>query len=69
MRDNRKRIVGFALKSWLPSVYEGQPSSRFGGLMSYGADLADTYRRVAWYVDKILKGTKPRSPGAAAHAV
>jgi putative tryptophan/tyrosine transport system substrate-binding protein len=70
MRDNQKRIVGFALKSRLPSVYEGQATAvDAGGLMSYGADLADTYRRVAWYVDKILNGTKPRTPGAAAHAV
>ncbi len=69
MRDNRKRIVGFALKSRLPSMYANRERVEAGGLMSYGADLADTYRRVAWYVDKILKGTKPRSPGAAAHAV
>jgi ABC-type uncharacterized transport system substrate-binding protein len=58
MGANRKRIADFAIKSRLPSV-----SSRAyvdaGGLMSYGADLADSYRRVAIYVDKILKGAKP----------
>jgi putative ABC transport system substrate-binding protein len=59
MRPNRKRIVGFALKSRLPSVYTGRGYVEAGGLMSYGADLADGYRRVAIYVDKILKGAKP----------
>src|SRR5215510_2169641 len=59
MRPNQKRIVGFALKSRLPSTYIGRASVEAGGLMSYGRDLADSYRRVAWYVDKILKGTKP----------
>ena len=58
MGANRKRIADFAIKSRLPSV-----SSRAyvdtGGLMSYGADLADSYRRVAYFVDKILKGAKP----------
>jgi len=58
MGANRKRIADFAIKSRLPSV-----SSRAyvdaGGLMSYGADLADSYRRVAYYVDRILKGAKP----------
>jgi len=56
---NQKRIVGFALKSRLPSMYIGRESVEAGGLMSYGADLADSYRRVAVYVDKILKGAKP----------
>jgi putative tryptophan/tyrosine transport system substrate-binding protein len=59
MRPNRKRIVGFALKSRLPSVYSSSEGVEAGGLMSYGADLADGYRRVAIYVDKILKGAKP----------
>ena len=59
MRPNRKRIVGFALKSRLPSMYTSRASVEAGGLMSYGADLADSYRRVAIYVDKILKGAKP----------
>jgi putative ABC transport system substrate-binding protein len=58
-RDNRKRIAGFALKSRLPSVYNNRAAVEVGGLMSYGADLADSYRRIATYVDKILKGAKP----------
>ena len=48
MRPNQKRIVGFALKSRLPSTYTGRASVEAGGLMSYGADLADNYRRVAY---------------------
>ena len=56
---NQKRIAGFALKSRLPSVFGSREAVDAGGLMSYGADLADSYRRVAIYVDKILKGAKP----------
>jgi putative tryptophan/tyrosine transport system substrate-binding protein len=59
LRVNQKRIVGFALKSRLPSVYSRREDIEAGGLMSYGADVADSYRRVAYYVDKILKGAKP----------
>ena len=59
MNANQKRIVGFALKSRLPSMYSSRESVDAGGLMYYGADLADSYRRVATYVDKILKGAKP----------
>jgi len=59
MGANGKRIVGLALKSRLPSVYTNREYVNAGGLMSYGADLADSYRRVATYVDKILKGAKP----------
>ena len=59
MRPNQKRIVGFALKSRLPSVYDSRGYVEAGGLMSYGVDFADSYRRVAYYVDRILKGAKP----------
>ncbi len=59
MYANGKRIVGFALKSRLPSMYQNREAVDAGGLLSYGADLADSYRRVASYVDKILKGAKP----------
>jgi len=51
--------VDFALKSHLPSVYSSRGAVDAGGLMSYGVDFADSYRRVAYYVDKILKGAKP----------
>ncbi|MBM2804745.1 MAG: ABC-type uncharacterized transport system, periplasmic component [Deltaproteobacteria bacterium] len=59
MNANQKRIVAFALKSRLPSVYSGTQYVDAGGLMSYGADLAESYRRVAYFVDRILKGAKP----------
>ena len=59
MRPNEKRIVGFALKSRLPSMYQSREGVDAGGLMYYGADLADSYRRVAYFVDRILKGAKP----------
>src|SRR5262245_49541347 len=59
MRPNRKRIVDFALKRRLPSVYSNREDVEAGGLMSYGSDFADSYLRVAWYIDKILKGAKP----------
>jgi putative ABC transport system substrate-binding protein len=59
MRPNQKRIAGFALKSRLPSVSSSEEFVDAGGLMSYAADDADNYRRVAIYVDKILKGAKP----------
>ena len=57
--DYGKRIASFALKSRLPSTYAYRADVDAGGLMYYGADLADSYRRVAYYVDRILKGAKP----------
>ena len=59
MLANAKRIAGFALNSRLPSMYVNRQMAEAGGLMSYGTDAADSYRRVAYYVDKILKGAKP----------
>ena len=56
---NQKQTTGFALKSRLPSMYGARERVEAGGLMSYAADQADIYRRVAYYVDRILKGTKP----------
>jgi len=59
MNANRKRIVGFALKSRLPSVHSNSEAVDAGGLMYYGADQTESYRRVAYFVDRILKGAKP----------
>jgi putative ABC transport system substrate-binding protein len=55
----RKRIVELAGKYRLPAIYFQKEFVDEGGLMSYGADFTDLYRRAAVYVDKILKGTKP----------
>jgi putative tryptophan/tyrosine transport system substrate-binding protein len=59
MNANRERIANFAIKSRLPSVFSDKATVDAGGLMFYGADLSHIYRRVATYVDKILKGAKP----------
>ena len=59
INNNQKRIAAFALKSRLASMYAIREAVDAGGLMYYGADEADSYRRVAYYVDKILKGAKP----------
>ena len=55
----QKRIADLAIKNRLPSMYETDTWVEAGGLISYGADDADSFRRAAVYVDKILKGTKP----------
>jgi putative tryptophan/tyrosine transport system substrate-binding protein len=59
MTTYRKRIVGFALTKRLPSAFTDREAVEAGGLLYYGANLADSYRRAALYVDKILKGAKP----------
>jgi putative ABC transport system substrate-binding protein len=59
IRVNQKRTVGFALKSRFPSMYVSRNFVDAGGLMSYGADIDDSDRRVAYFVDRILKGAKP----------
>ena len=56
---NAKQTVGFALKNRLPSMYQSRAPVDAGGLIYYGADEADSYRRVAYFVDRILKGAKP----------
>jgi putative tryptophan/tyrosine transport system substrate-binding protein len=55
----RKRIVELAVKYRLPAIYSQKGYVDEGGLMSYGVDFGDQYRKAAHYVDKILRGTKP----------
>ena len=58
-QTNRSRIAAVAASSRIPAMYPYSSLVDAGGLMSYGANLADTHRRAATYVDKILKGAKP----------
>jgi ABC-type uncharacterized transport system substrate-binding protein len=56
---HRKKILQLVERNRIPAIYPDQEWSTAGGLISYGANLPDLYRRAATYVDKILKGTKP----------
>jgi putative ABC transport system substrate-binding protein len=55
----RGRIAALAATSRLPAMYDGKPYVEAGGLISYGANPVDVNRRVAVYVDKVLKGANP----------
>jgi putative tryptophan/tyrosine transport system substrate-binding protein len=59
MNDHRAQIANLALKTGLPAIYSASPFVLDGGLMSYGADSLDQFRRIAYFVDRILKGAKP----------
>jgi putative ABC transport system substrate-binding protein len=56
---HRARLIAAASNSRLPAIYGLREFVQSGGLMSYGPDLADLYRRTATYIDKILKGERP----------
>jgi putative ABC transport system substrate-binding protein len=58
-RVQRAQIVALAAKSRLPAVYGLREEAEAGGLLAYGANVAQLFRRAATYVDKILKGAKP----------
>jgi len=57
--QERKRLVDLAARYRLPAMYNAREFVEVGGLISYGANIADLNRRTATYVDKILKGAKP----------
>src|SRR5215475_4431169 len=56
---NRRQILELAVKTRLPAIYTVRENPDAGGLMSYGTNFPDLWRRAATYVDKILRGTKP----------
>ena len=60
LSDTQARsIVEHVAAGRLPVVYESRDFAEFGGLIAFGVDLSAQYRRVAWYVDQILRGAKP----------
>src|SRR5260370_21838907 len=58
---NRKRVIDYALVHRIPAMYEASLLVQDGGLMSYGANQDDNFRRAAIYVDRIFKGASPSS--------
>jgi putative ABC transport system substrate-binding protein len=59
LNRQRKQIANYAIQHRLPSMYDSSLWIEPGGLMSYSSNDAESYKRAAWMVDKILKGTKP----------
>ena len=57
--SNRERIAEWAVRTRMPAISGWAQFAEGGNLMTYGPNLVDTYKRLAWYVDRILKGTKP----------
>jgi putative ABC transport system substrate-binding protein len=59
MVTHRAPIISAAARNNVPAVYPNSPQVRDGGLLSYGVDRVDLFRRAATYVDRILRGEKP----------
>jgi putative ABC transport system substrate-binding protein len=59
MFAHRAEVTSLAARDRLPAVYFFRAFAELGGLLSYGNDIVDNYRRAATYADRILKGTKP----------
>jgi len=59
VRDNPRHLAALAIKHRLPTIYGSSDNVTAGGLMSYAPDMTDLWRRIAIYIDKILKGAKP----------
>ncbi len=59
MSRNSERLASLAMKNQLPTIFYNREAVKAGGLISYGTNIADVYRRAAYYVDRILKGAKP----------
>ena len=59
MAAHRASIISAAARNSVPAVYAQSAYARDGGLLSYGPDLVDNFRRAATYVDRILRGDKP----------
>jgi putative tryptophan/tyrosine transport system substrate-binding protein len=59
MFTHQKQVVEFATKNNLPSIYAWKGPASAGGLLAYGVNIPQAYHRAAYYVDKILRGTKP----------
>ncbi len=57
---NRQQLVGYAGRGRLPVIYSFREFADAGGLMAYGPSLSESYRRAAWYVDRVLKGAHPQ---------
>jgi len=57
--SHQRRVVEFSARNHLPSIYAWKDPAIAGGLMAYGINIPQAYRRAAYYVDKILRGTKP----------
>lgn len=59
LNANRRQIIALSAKYRIPAIYEWPEQAEAGGMMAYGSSLASLSRRVAWYVERILKGAKP----------
>ena len=59
MEINRAQIISLAARNNVPAIYQLPVNVKDGGLLSYGADFADVFRRAAVYVDRVLRGTLP----------
>jgi putative ABC transport system substrate-binding protein len=58
-RVHQQRILALALASRLPTMWDSREAAKAGGVIAYGPNMSDVFRRAAVYVDKILKGAKP----------